>query len=243
MTEPPGPPSAALKIFQPAACALRSGFSLLASASLSFPITISKSPVLSALTKFRITPPSVLNTKGFGAAAGGCAGAACAKAVVADSVTTANPNTILRSIEASCERKGVTLPYSALHEHGHYFVSKEHSLAGQAEARSVALQAAGFEKRLEVGAKPAPDVNPVASLYGICVDPVNQPQSGKECVAKPFIGGQSALVDRHCRTLSDLDDVLRCGGNVLPADAPPRGMGTAAEPEPLAVRPVFEVMA
>jgi len=48
-------------------------------------------------------------------------------------------------------------------------VSKEHSLAGQAEAITVAPQAAGFEKRLEVGAKPTPDVNPVASLYGIYV--------------------------------------------------------------------------
>src|SRR4030088_1206902 len=76
----------------------------------------------------------------------------------------------------SCEasrppvRKGVTLAYLELHEHRHYFVSKEHSLAGQAEAISVAPQAAGFEKRLEVGAEPAPNVNPVASLYGIYVD-------------------------------------------------------------------------
>ena len=76
-------------------------------------------------------------------------------------------------------RKGVTVAYLGLHEHGHYFVSKEHSLAGQAEAISVAPQAAGFEKRLEVGAEAAPDVNSVPSLYGICIDPVNQPQSGE----------------------------------------------------------------
>jgi hypothetical protein len=74
-------------------------------------------------------------------------------------------------------------------------VSKEHSLAGQAEAISVAPQAAGFEKRLEVGAEPAPDVNPVASLYGICVDSVNQAQAGEERVSQALIGGETTNVD------------------------------------------------
>ena len=44
-----------------------------------------------------------------------------------------------------------------LHENRHHFVSKEHSLTGQAEAGFRAPQAAGFEKRLEVTTKPAPD--------------------------------------------------------------------------------------
>ena len=52
-----------LKIFQPAACCLRSGFSLFASASFSLPMTISKSAVLSGLMKFRTMPPSFGNSR------------------------------------------------------------------------------------------------------------------------------------------------------------------------------------
>ena len=74
-------------------------------------------------------------------------------------------------------------------------MSKEHSLAGQAEARSEAPQAAGFEKRLEVGPVPAPDVNSVARLYGIYIDSVNQPQSGEERIAELFARCEVTDVD------------------------------------------------
>src|SRR4029079_13684965 len=84
------------------------------------------------------------------------------------------------------KRKGVTLAYSVeqtpktcvalrafvlsgLHEHRHHLVSKEHSLAGQVKTRAVAPKATGLDERLEVGPIPAPDVDAVASLYGIYV--------------------------------------------------------------------------
>ena len=74
-------------------------------------------------------------------------------------------------------------------------MSKEHSLAGQAEASSVAPQAADLDKRLEVRAVAAPDVNPVPSLYGISVDSVNQAEGGEQRVAEPLVGRQAAHVD------------------------------------------------
>src|SRR6185369_13700693 len=102
MTAPEGPGSVALNTFHPAACALRSGLSLFASASFTFPSTISKSAVLSAFTKFRITPASPGKTKGLGAAAAGCAGAAaggvCANTAVADNRLAASPRAIERTI-------------------------------------------------------------------------------------------------------------------------------------------------
>src|SRR5215471_5334663 len=73
---PPAAGSGDLNTFQPAACCFRSGFSLLASASFSLPITISKSAVLSALMKFRIMPPSPGNVRVVGACAAGTAGGA-----------------------------------------------------------------------------------------------------------------------------------------------------------------------
>ena len=110
---------------------------------------------------------------------------------------TTNPNTILRSIAASCAkgryfnvlvgqtpiklssdkvvgpRRALLFSCSGgplaaaetdvafccgsradapLYENGHDLMSKEHSLAGQAEASSVAPQAANLDKRLEVRA-------------------------------------------------------------------------------------------
>src|SRR3954468_11113062 len=158
--------------------------------------------------------------------------------------TRFRPRIQTQSCEASKPpiRKGVTLAYSALHEYGHDFVSKEHSLAGQAEAWSVAPQAAGFEKRLEVGAKPAPDVNSVARLYGIYIDPVNQPQSGEQGVPQLLGGGQVVDVDRGQTSALDALHVLRRGRQILPARAAARRVRAAAETEPLAVGPVLEVM-
>src|SRR3954454_19838819 len=109
-TLPPAAGSGDLNTFQLAACCLRSGFSLFPSASFSLPTTDSKSAVLSGLMKFSTIPASDANVRAVGAAwaawagapvAGGVAGAACANAVAADKVPTTNPNTILRSIEAS----------------------------------------------------------------------------------------------------------------------------------------------
>ena len=79
-------------------------------------------------------------------------------------------------------RPGAGRADAQLHENRHDLVGEEHSVAGQAEASSVAPQAAGLDERLEIRAEPAPDVNPVARLYGICVDSVNQPQSGEQGV-------------------------------------------------------------
>src|SRR3954464_7706991 len=126
--------------------------------------------------------------------------------------TRFRPRIQTQSCEASKPpiRKGVTLAYSALHEYGHDFVSKEHSLAGQAEAWSVAPQAAGFEKRLEVGAEAAPDVNPAGSLYGICMDSVNQSESREQRVAELFVRRQTTNVTGEgTATKSDINVVIR----------------------------------
>jgi len=65
-------------------------------------------------------------------------------------------------------------------------MSKEHSLAGQAEARSEAPQASRLREtargRLRTGARR----NSIRVWYGIYIDSVNQPQSGEERFAKPF---------------------------------------------------------
>jgi len=63
-------------------------------------------------------------------------------------------------------------------------VSKEHSLAGEPEPGAISQQAPGLEERLEIRAKPAPDVNPVARLYGICIDSVNQAERGEQGIAE-----------------------------------------------------------
>src|SRR5207344_1856994 len=136
----------------------------------------------------------------------------------------------------------VTLAYLLLHENRHHFVSKEHSLAGQAEARFGAPQAAGFEKRLEFGAKPAPDINSVPSLYGIYVDSVSQSQPREQRVAQPLVRSQAPPVDGQCTPAPGFGDVIRRAGDVLPPDALPCGVRTATEAEPLAVGPVLEVM-
>jgi hypothetical protein len=64
---PLAPSSSAFKTFQLAACCLRSGFSLFSSASLSLPMTASKSAVLSGLTKFSTRPTSDAKTLTVGA--------------------------------------------------------------------------------------------------------------------------------------------------------------------------------
>src|SRR5262249_35548375 len=135
----------------------------------------------------------------------------------------------------SCEasrpplRKAVTLAYLLLHENRHHFVSKEHSLSGQAEAGLPAPQAAGFEEWREVCAEPAPDVHSVPSLYGIYVDSVNQSEAGKERIAQPLVRRQRSSIDLDRPTAPDFGDIFSRRGDVLPPDTVARRMGAAAE--------------
>src|SRR5579864_1792515 len=97
MDDPLGPPSDALNTFHDFACSFRSGFSLLPSASLTLPTIISKSAVLSALTKLSIAPASELKTYidcAADACAAGGAGGCCAYTGVADSMPTTVPRAI-----------------------------------------------------------------------------------------------------------------------------------------------------
>src|ERR1044072_8142342 len=71
---PPGAVSWPLKTRQLSACCLRLGSWLLPIASLTLPITISKSAVLSGLMTLNIRPASVVNLRDDGTAAGGAAG-------------------------------------------------------------------------------------------------------------------------------------------------------------------------
>src|SRR5262249_25513572 len=198
-TLPPWAGSGDLNTCQLFACSLRSGFSLFASASFNLATTASKSAVLSALMKFNTIPASLPKVRAVGAACAACAGAACANTGAADSVPTTSPRAI-RSIEASSverARKGVTLTYLRLHENGHYFVSKEHALSGQPEARPLLPEPAAFEERLKIGAESPAHIDTIAACDGLRVDPIDQAQAREQRVAELLIGGHPAHVD--CR--------------------------------------------
>src|SRR5262249_7758692 len=174
-----------------------------------------------------------------------CAGAPCANTGAADSMPTTSPRAI-RSIEASSAeraRKGVTLTYSGLHENGHYFVSKEHALAGQPEPLAVAAQPPGLEKRLQIGAEAAADIDAVAAFNGGEVDSCPQAQSLEERVAELLVARHPADLHRGGGAARHCLDVFHRGRDVLPSHAAARRVRAAAEPAPVAVGPVFQVVA
>src|SRR5262245_32644286 len=220
-TLPPAAGSGDLNTCQLFACSLRSGFSLFASASFNLATTASKSAVLSALMKFNTMPASLPKVRAVGAACAACAGAACANTGAADSVPTTSPRAI-RSIEASSverARKGVTLAYSGLHENGHYFVSKEHALAGQPEPVAVEAQPPGLKKRLKIAAESTADIDAVAAFHGAHVDSVHQTKSREQRVAELFVAAHPAEIDGRVRAAHHCLDVFHRGRDVLPSHA------------------------
>src|SRR5215813_7303963 len=243
-TLPPAAGSGDLNTCQLFACSLRSGFSLFASASFNLATTASKSAVLSALMKFNTMPASLPKVRAVGAACAACAGAACANTGAADSVPTTSPRAI-RNIEASSverARKGVTLTYLPLHENRHYFVSKEHALAGQPHARPVVTEPAAVEERLQLGAESTADIDTKTPFDGCGVDPVDQPQAREQRVAELLTGCHPAHVNRRRRAARDCLDVVHGGRDVLPPHAAACRVCAAAEPEPLTVGPVLQVV-
>src|SRR5262249_11225948 len=194
-----------LKTFQPAACCLRSGFSLFCNASFNLPMTISKSAVLSGLMKIRIMPPSFGNSRGWETDWACCAGA-CACATVADSKLAINPraNTAdrraiagasLRNIAASCVRKGATLTYSRLNKNRHYLMSEEHPGAGQPPPGVCDLQQPNLNETLQILAETGPGVDLVPRVDASNIHALGQTQRGKKCVSQTLLARQASDVE------------------------------------------------
>src|SRR5215212_9552615 len=159
--------SADLNTFHPAACCLRSGFSLFDSASFSLPMIISKSAVLSGLMKLSTMPASLGKMRAFdtacacaagapvvvagGGVAGGVAGGCCARTTFDDSTPTRTTRAIqpgrppgtsataIRRITASLTKRVVTVTYSGLHEHCHYLMGQQHAATRQPHPGAITL--------------------------------------------------------------------------------------------------------
>src|SRR5207344_113993 len=104
-------------------------------------------------------------------------------------------------------------------------------------------QATGLDEGLEFLAVAPPDIHPVASLYGISIDSVNQAQPGEERVAELLVRRQAAHVNGdRCAPCNPID-ILFGGRGVFPADAGACRVRPGTEAEPLAIGPVFQVVA
>src|SRR5467141_2958640 len=122
-------------------------------------------------------------------------------------------------------------------------MSKEHSLARQPKTRVLAPEDAYFEEGLELAAVALPDVDPVSATNVSQINAFDEAQPGKQRVVQPLAGGKLAEMDRRGFIALDPANVRHGRRNVAPANTVARRMPPAPEPQPLAVGPVFQVVA
>ena len=121
-------------------------------------------------------------------------------------------------------------------------MSKKHSLAGQPEARAVVLENARLDKGLEFRTVPLPDVNAVLGSNRVQIDTIGQPQPGKQQIAEALVRRQAANVDSHRLAPHHPEDIVVSRGDILPSGTVPGRMRAAAEPQPLAVGPILQIV-
>src|SRR5262249_5057734 len=122
-------------------------------------------------------------------------------------------------------------------------VSNKHSPPRQPEPGALAAEAFFLDKRPKIVSVPGPRVHAVPLTNCVEIYAGRQSQAGEEDVPQALGRRQSRHFEGRWPPLVDAVDVFRGRRDILPPNAIPRRVRPAAEPEPVAVGPVLQVVA